>query len=110
MHKEELLTYLKGACAGRRLTVKSRELGQALHINKKTVKRWVGELRRAGIPICSGPGGYFYARDAGDIYQTIRFLWIKMESIRSSIHGLEQALGSFQTAAPSEEKEGGRYR
>ena len=94
--KERLLAYLEGACTGREAMVKSADLERALHMSRNAVQEQVGRLRREAVPVCSGPGGYYYAASAGDIYRAIRFLRRQTEHIQGSIRGLEAALETFR--------------
>ena len=92
---EQLKNHLKNNCCGRKKAVKSLELEQALHVSGNELRRQVNRLRRRKIPICSGPEGYFYARNAGEIYATINSLKDMMFGLSQAIDGLETALESF---------------
>ncbi len=95
MASEQLKNYLKNNCHGRGNAVKSPELEQALCVSGNELRRQVNRLRRNRFPICSGPEGYFYARNAGEIYTTIRGLKDMMFGLGQAIEGLEAALESF---------------
>ena len=58
MREEKLMNYLKGACAGRKYTVKSAELEQVLGISGTDLRKLVNRLRKKGIPIGSSKEGY----------------------------------------------------
>ncbi len=103
MQKEQLLAYLKGACTGRRYTVKSAELEQVLHLSGTDLRKLVNRLRRDGVPIGSSRNGYFYARTAGEVYATIRQLQTMVRGLEAAIRGLEVALEQFEEAAPDTE-------
>ena len=100
MREEKLLAYLKGACSGRRYTVKSAELEQVLGISGTDLRKLVNRLRRKGIPIGSGRDGYFYARTAGEVYSTIRQLQVMVSGLEAAIRGLERALEDFGPVEP----------
>ena len=95
MASEQLKSYLKNNCLGRKNAVKSPELEQALGVSGNELRRQVNRLRRRKVPICSGGEGYFYARNAGEIYATISGLKDMMYGLGQAIDGLEAALGSF---------------
>ena len=95
MASEQLKNHLKNNCHGRRNAVKSLELESALNVSGNELRRQVNRLRRNRVPICSGPEGYFYARNAGEIYATIRSLKDMMYGLSKAIDGLEAALESF---------------
>lgn len=95
MASEQLKNYLKNNCHGRKQAVKSPELETALNVSGNELRRQVNRLRRNRVPICSGLEGYFYARNAGEIYATIRGLRDMMFGLSQAIDGLEAALESF---------------
>ena len=95
MASEQLKNYLRNNCHGRKRAVKSLELEQVLQISGNELRRQVNRLRRNRVPICSGPEGYFYARNAGEIYATIHRLKDMVYGLTQAIDGLEEALGSF---------------
>lgn len=95
MREEKLMNYLKGACAGRKYTVKSAELEQVLGISGTDLRKLVNRLRKKGIPIGSSKEGYFYAETAGDVYTTIRQLQAMARGLEGAIRGLEKSLESF---------------
>ena len=70
-------------------------LEQALGVSGNELRRQVNRLRRRKVPICSGGEGYFYARNAGEIYATISGLKDMMYGLGQAIDGLEAALESF---------------
>lgn len=43
-------------------------------ITSETIRRMVAYWRSEGIPVCSGRNGYFYARTAADLTDTIEHL------------------------------------
>ena len=95
MSSEQLKNHLKRNCLGRKNAVKSPELERALRISGNELRRQVNYLRRKKVPICSGPEGYFYAGNAGEIYATIRSLEIMARGLEHAVEGLEAALESF---------------
>jgi hypothetical protein len=95
MSSEQLKNHLKRNCLGRKNAVKSPELEQALRISGNELRRQVNRLRRKKVHICSGPEGYFYAGNAGEIYATIRSLEIMARGLEHAVEGLEAALENF---------------
>lgn len=104
MKQEQLLAYLKGACAGRRLTVPGAELEQVLHLSGTDLRKLVNRMRRNGVPIGSSREGYFYARTAGEVYATIRQLQAMVRGLEAAIGGLESVLERFEDSAPDTER------
>lgn len=95
MREEQVCTYLKNRCSGKQRAIKAARLGQLLRIGEKELQKAVAKLRRKGVPIASGPAGYYYAATAGEIYATIRQLKEMEKGLQSSILGLESALERF---------------
>ena len=95
MASDQLKNNIKHTCLGRKNAVKSQELEAALHISGNELRRQVNRLRQKKVPVCSGPEGYFYARNAGEIYTTIRSLKDMMYGLSQAVDGLEGALESF---------------
>ena len=95
MASEQLKNHLKKNCLGRRRAVTYQELAQTLHISEKELQRQVNRLRRNKIPICSGPEGMFYARNAGELYTTVLGLKTMAAGLEQAIAGLEGAMEGF---------------
>ena len=95
MKEEQLLAHLKSKCYGKQHAVKAVRLAQTLHTGEKELQKAVAKLRRKGIPVASGPVGYYYAATAGEVYATIRQLREMEKGLHASICGLESALERF---------------
>ncbi len=95
MASEQLKNHLKNNSLGRKNAVRSQDLEATLQVSGNELRRQVNRLRRKKVPICSGPEGYFYARNAGEIYATIRSLKDMMYGLDQAIAGLEAALEGF---------------
>ena len=95
MREEQLLSYLKGACPGRKYRVGGAELEKVLHLSGTDLRKLVNRLRRGGVPIASDRNGYFYAVTAGEVYTTIRQLRQMANGLEKAIAGLEDALEKF---------------
>ena len=95
MREEQLLSYLKGACPGRKYRVSGAELERALSLSGTDLRRLVNRLRRRGMPVASDRSGYFYAVTAGEVYTTIRQLKQMVAGLEKAIAGLEASLDKF---------------
>lgn len=95
MREEQVQSYLKTRGSGKQRAIKAARLSQLLRISEKELQKTVAKLRRKGIPIASGPSGYYYAATAGEVYATIQQLREMEKGLRSSISGLEGALERF---------------
>ena len=95
MREEQFLSYLKGACPGRKYRVSGAELERALSLSPTDLRRLVNRLRREGVPIASDRHGYFYAVTAGEVYTTIRQLKQMVAGLEKASAGLETSLDKF---------------
>jgi biotin operon repressor len=95
MREEKLVVYLKNYCYGREKAVRSAELERILGISGTDLRKLINRLRRKGVPIGSGPEGYFYIRTAAEACATIRQLERMVQGLNADIRGLNQALDSF---------------
>ena len=95
MKEEQLLTYLKANCLGRKNIQRRSQIGRALHIGKNELTRLVHRLRVRGEPIASNWSGYFYAVNAGEVFSTIKMLEKMIATLTKSIEGLKMALEGF---------------
>ena len=95
MKEEQIHAYLKANCLGKKKAVRGARLAQIIHTGEKEIQKVVARLRRKGIPIASGPEGYYYAANAGEVYATIRLLKEMVEGLLLAIRGLEAALERF---------------
>ena len=98
MREEKLLSYLKGACPGRKYRVSGDNLKRALGISGTDLRKLVNRLRKKGIPIASDRQGYFYAATASEVYTTIRQLRQMVTGLEKAIAGLEESLEKFGEA------------
>lgn len=95
MKKEQLHSYLRHSCRGRSGTVSGAALAKAMGISGNEMRRLVNLLRRESVPIASSSSGYFYAVNAGEVYDTIRGLKKMENGLRAAIAGLERAMTDF---------------
>ncbi len=93
--EEQLLQHLKAHCAGRENIQTRAQLQKKLNVSKDQLTNAVHRMRREGIPIAGGPGGYYYALNAGELHATIRWLEKMVRTLLKSINGLEGALEKF---------------
>ncbi len=95
MREEKLLSYLKGACTGRRYSASSAALEAAIGISGTDLRKLVNRMRRKGVPIGSDRCGYFYAATAGEVYSTIQQLQNMENGLAAARRGLERSLDAF---------------
>lgn len=111
MKEEQLLAYLKANCAGRKNIRTRAQLQRALGLSKDQLTNLVHRMRRKGLPIAGGPGGYYYAQNAGELHATIRWLEKMVRTLLKSIEGLVKAMESYgpvdDKGPPTEAQRGG---
>ena len=95
MASEQLKKHLRGNCLGRKNAATYQELAQIFHISEKELQRQVNRLRKKQVPICGGPDGMFYARNAGELYGTILNLRAMAAGLAEVIASLETSLENF---------------
>lgn len=95
MKEEMLLQYLMVNCAGRGNIRKSAQLQRSLGVGKNELCRLIHRLRVRGVPVGSSRDGYFYAVNAGEVFDTIRQLERMAAGLERSIRGLTSALEKF---------------
>ena len=100
MASEQLKNHLKGNCLGKRRAATYQELAQIFHISEKELQRQVNRLRKKQVPICGGPDGMFYARNAGELYGTIL-------NLRAMAAGLDEVIASLETSLENFGEEAG---
>ena len=96
MRDEQLLAYLKGSCSGRKNRVGGTELERTLHVSGTDLRKLVNRLRCKEHPIASDRSGYFYATNAGEVYDTIRQLKQMVSGLEAAISGLERSMERFR--------------
>ena len=95
MTDEQLLQHLRANCAGKKHAQTRAQLQRKLNVSKDQLTNAVHRMRCKGIPIAGGPGGYYYAQNAGELHATIRWLEKMVRTLLKSINGLERALELF---------------
>ena len=100
MTDEQLLHYLKANCAGKKRAQTRGKLQRKLNVSKDWLTNAVHRLRGKGVPIAGGPGGYYYAQNAGELHATIRWLEKMVRTLLKSINGLAKAMESFGPIDP----------
>lgn len=111
MKEEQLLAYLKANCAGRENIQTRGQLQRKLGLSKDQLTNMVHRMRCKGVPIAGGPGGYFYAENAGELHATIRWLEKMVRTLLKSIDGLVRAMEAYgpmdNKGAPTEAQRSG---
>ena len=96
MQNEKILAYLEGSCFGKANRASGTELERTLHISGTCLRKQVNRLRCKEHPIASDRSGYFYATNAGEVYDTIRQLKQMVSGLEAAISGLERSMERFR--------------
>lgn len=91
---DEFEVYLKRYCNGKRNAAKSPVLESVFHCTGSEIRKLVNDCRCRGVPVCSGPTGYYYSTEKTDINRTVANLAGRIEKIEAAVKGL---LGTNQT-------------
>ena len=92
MNKEqELLDYLIENHKGKASAIHSKDLEEIFNIASCTVRRYVSNMRKSGIPICSDETGYWIAANPGEVNGTIKRLGNFMGGVGNAKTGLAYA-------------------
>ena len=85
MNKEkEIYEYLLNNHVGKANAVHSKVLEKHFSICPRTIRRYIGSLRKSGIPICSDDSGYWIAADSKEVNNArtgLAFATIQMRSV-----------------------------
>jgi len=84
----ELQQFLKHNCRGKENAVTSKILECRFGCKGTDIRRMVNDLRCAGIPICSGRNGYYYATGKNEIATTVAHLDGRIQKIKAAQSGL----------------------
>lgn len=89
MNKEkEIYDYLAGNHIGKANAVHSKVLEKHFGISSRTIRRYIGLLRKSGIPICSDDSGYWIGADSKEVNKTIKRLGDFVGEVNSARTGL----------------------
>ena len=91
----------KNSCISRRFLFRKSEPRQRNGAGADPPYQWdlpakAGQLRCKEHPIASDRSGYFYATNAGEVYDTIRQLKQMVSGLEAAISGLERSMERFR--------------
>ena len=89
MNKEkEIYDYLSCNHIGKANVVHSKAIEKHFGISSRTVRRYIGLLRKSGIPVCSDDSGYWIGADSKEVNKTIKRLGDFVGEVNSARTGL----------------------
>lgn len=89
--EQQLFEYLMEEHVGQENAIHSKELEKFFKINPRTVRTYVSNLRKSGIPVCSDATGYWIARNPKEANKTVKHLDDFVGGINSARTGLAVA-------------------
>lgn len=89
--EQELCDFLLAKHIGKDKAIHSKKLEKRFEICPRTVRTYVNNLRKSGIPICSNEKGYWIAKDPNEAHQTVKRLGDFVGEINSARTGLAVA-------------------
>jgi hypothetical protein len=95
--------HLKIYHLGKENSVTSRNLK---HIAKGVeIREMSNRLRQAGVPICSGRYGYYFASDSRELKETLNFLSGHIQQVQRAHDGLLDTFYEMRTTEILDERE-----
>lgn len=88
----DILTYK----VGKENAINSVEIQELFSCKGRYVRELVSELRREGVPICSGVDGYWIANDVTEVEGTIKNLRSRIKAMFALIISLEESLSRLE--------------
>ena len=89
MNKEiEILAFLNSKHVGKDKAIHSKKLEKKFNICPRTVRTYISNLRKSGVPICSDETGYWIAKDPKEATKTVKRLDNFVGEVNSARTGL----------------------
>ena len=86
--EQKLLDYLMSNHTGRDNAIHSKALEKRFKICPRTVRRYINNMRKTGIPVCSDETGYWIAANSREANRTIKRLDTFAGDVNSARTGL----------------------
>ena len=101
--EQELFEYLMDKHIGKKKAVHSKKLEKRFNICPRTVRKYVNDMRKAGIPVCSDGTGYWIAQTPEEANKTVKRLDNFVGEVNSARTGLAVAAIQMQSVTITEE-------
>lgn len=88
--KEMIKEFLQKECLGKANAKKYKELNELLPLNNRTIRVIINNLRKEGMPICSGSNGVWWSNSKKELKQTINSLESRITDLSDVIKGLKR--------------------
>ena len=89
--EQELFEYLMDKHIGQDKAVHSKKLEKRFNICPRTVRTYVNNMRKSGIPVCSDETGYWIAKTPKEANKTVKRLDNFVGEVNSARTGLAVA-------------------
>ena len=84
----EILAFLNSKHVGKDKAIHSKKLEKKFNICPRTVRTYISNLRKSGVPICSDETGYWIAKDPKEATKTVKRLDNFVGEVNSARTGL----------------------
>ncbi len=95
--EQELFEYLMDKHIGQDKAVHSKKLEKRFNICPRTVRTYVNNMRKSGIPVCSDETGYWIAKTPKEANKTVKRLDNFVGEVNSARTGLAVAAIQMQS-------------
>lgn len=89
---DEVTRFLKDNHTGRDKAIIGENLEDFFGLSHRTFQRYIREIRKNGVPICSGNTGYYYAESQDEINDTVAWMNRMVTGVSNSRTGLLYAV------------------
>lgn len=86
--EQKLCEYLMAKHVGKDKAIHSKKLEKRFGICPRTVRNYVNNLRKSGVPVCSNDNGYWIAKNIKEANQTVKRLGDFVGEINNARTGL----------------------
>ena len=95
--EQKLLEFLKNNHKGINNAVHSKALEKRFDISSRTIRRYINNMRKSGIPVCSDATGYWIAANPQEANKTVKRLGDFVGEINNARTGLAVAAIQMQS-------------
>ena len=103
--EQKLLDYLMSNHTGRDNAIHSKALEKRFKICPRTVRRYINNMRKSGIPVCSDATGYWIAANPNEANKTVKRLGDFVGEINNARTGLAVAAIQMRSITKITEKD-----
>ena len=103
--EKKLLEFLNNSHTGVDNAVHSKTLEKLFDISSRTIRRYINNMRKSGIPVCSDATGYWIAANPNEANKTVKRLGDFVGEINNARTGLAVAAIQMRSITKITEKD-----